>query len=159
MATSPVPSVAQQPTPQAMLFVAFALSLTTWKLGCTPGSAQRPRERSVPARDIAAVQQEMTSAKQRFGLAGHVRGVSGYEAGRDGLWLHRWLVAQGVEHVVVASSSMAVHRRHRRAKTDRLALHKVLTMLLRPRAGAKRVWRVVRVPRGEEEDRRHLHRA
>jgi len=90
MATSPGIGMEQQPTPRATLFMAFELSLNTWKLGCTTGSAQRPRERSVPARDLAAVQQEITRAKQRFGLPEDVQVLSCYEAGRDGFWLHRW---------------------------------------------------------------------
>ena len=50
-------------------------------------------------------------------------------------------------------------RRGRLAKTDRLDVHKLLTMLLRYVAGEKRVWSIVRVPSIEEEDRRQLHRA
>ena len=57
------------------------------------------------------------------------------------------------------SSSIEVNRRHRRAKTDRLDVHKLLTMLLRYVAGETRVWSIVRVPSMEEEDRRQLHRA
>jgi transposase len=68
-------------------------------------------------------------------------------------------VAQGVENVVVDSSSLAVNRRHRRAKTARLAGHQRLILLLRDVAGATRVWSIVRVPSREEEDRRQLHRA
>jgi transposase len=64
-----------------------------------------------------------------------------------------------VENGVVDSSSIAVNRRHRRAKTDRLEVHKLLTMLLRHVAGEQRVWSIVRVPSVEEEDRRQLHRA
>jgi transposase len=159
MATSPGIGMEQQPTPRATLFMAFELSLNTWKLGFTTGSAQRPRERSVPARDLAAVQQEITRAKQRFGLPEEAQVFSCYEAGRDGFWLHRWLVAQGVKNFVVDSSSIEVNRRRRRAKTDRLDVHKLLTMLLRHIAGERRVWSVVRVPSVEEEDRRQLHRA
>jgi transposase len=59
----------------------------------------------------------------------------------------------------VDSSSIEVKRRHRRAKTDRLDVHKLLTMLLRHVAGEPRVWRIIRVPSVEEEDRRHRHRA
>jgi hypothetical protein len=68
MATSPGIGMAQQPTPRATWFMAFELRLHTWKLGFTPGSAQRPRERRVPARALAAVQQAITRATQRFGL-------------------------------------------------------------------------------------------
>jgi hypothetical protein len=34
------------------LFLAFAWSANQWKLGCTTGTAQRPRERNVPARHM-----------------------------------------------------------------------------------------------------------
>jgi hypothetical protein len=43
-----------------------------------------------------------------------------FEAGRDGFWLARWLAKQGIEVHVVHSSSVAVSREHRRAKTNRL---------------------------------------
>jgi transposase len=43
-----------------------------------------------------------------------------FEAGRDGFWLARWLVARGVEAHVIHPSRVAVSREHRRAKTDRL---------------------------------------
>jgi transposase len=84
MATAIMTDIAQYPTPRATLFLAFELSLNTWKLGFTIGSAQRPRERSVPARDLAAVQQEILRAKQRFELPEDVQVISWYAAGRDG---------------------------------------------------------------------------
>ena len=85
--------------------------------------------------------------------------ISCYEADRDGFWLHCWLVTQGVANCGVDSSSIEGNRRHRRAKTDRLDVQKLRTMLLRHAAGERKVWRIVRVPRVEEEDRRQLHRA
>jgi transposase len=63
-----------------------------------------------------------------------------------------------VENCVVDSASMEVNRRYRRAKTDRLDVHKLLTMLWRHAAGEKKVWSVVRVPSVVDEDRRQLHR-
>ena len=85
--------------------------------------------------------------------------LSGYEAGRDGFWRHRWLVPPGVAHGVVDSSSLEVKRRHRRAQTARLEVQQLLTRLLRPTAGERKGWRSVRGPRGEEEARRQLPRA
>jgi transposase len=120
--------------------------------------AQLPRERTIPAGDVARLQQEIARAKQRFGLSEDARVMSCYEAGRDGFWLHRYLVAQGITNHVIDSASIEVNRRQRRAKTDRLDVHKLLTMLLRHMAGEKKVWSVVRVPSVDEEDRRHLHR-
>jgi len=84
--------------------------------------------------------------------------LSCYEAGRDGFWLHRALTAQGVTNLVVDSSSIEVNRRRRRAKSDRLDVRKLLTMLLRYATGERRVWHVVHVPTPAEEDRRQLHR-
>jgi transposase len=81
-----------------------------------------------------------------------------YEAGRDGFWLHRFLLSHDVENSVVDSASIEVNRRYRRAKTDRLDVHKLLTMLLRHTAGEKKVWSIVRVPSVIDEDRRQLHR-
>jgi transposase len=89
MTRSRMTGVEQHQTPRATLFLAFELSLNAWKLGFSPGSAQRPRERRVPAREIPAGQQEITKAKQRFGVPADARVVSCYEAGRDGFWLHR----------------------------------------------------------------------
>ena len=63
--------------------------------------------------------------------------VSGYEAGRDGCWLHRFFVSQGVEDPMVDSARIEVHRCYRRAKTDHLEVHKLLTMRLRHAAGEK----------------------
>jgi hypothetical protein len=53
---------------------------------------------------------------------------------------------------------MEVNRRHRRVKMDRLDVHKLLTMPRRHIGGEQKVWRVVRVPSAEVEDRRQRHR-
>jgi transposase len=85
--------------------------------------------------------------------------VSCYEAGRDGFWLHRFLLSLGVENLVVDSSSIEVNRRSRRAKTDRLDAQKLLMMLIRHDLGEEgRVFSVVRVPSVEQEAERQLHR-
>ena len=59
---------------------------------------------------------------------------------------------------MVDSASIAVNRRHRRAKTDRLDVNKLLTMWLRHVAGERKVSSVVRVPSIADEDRRQLQR-
>ena len=66
---------------------------------------------------LQMLQQEVTRAKQRFGLPKDARVMSCYEAGRDGFWLHRYLVAHDVENLVIDSASIEVNRRQRRAKT------------------------------------------
>ena len=158
MATSTTSRIEQDSFSQPTLYLAFELGKNTWKLGFTIGIAQQPRERTIPAGALETLQKEITRAKQRFGLPEDACVVSCYEAGRDGFWLHRYLVAHGVTNHVIDSASIEVNRRQRRAKTDRLDVHKLLMMLLRHMAGERKVWSVVRVPSVEEEDRRQLHR-
>jgi transposase len=97
-------------------------------------------------------------SKKRFGLSKDAHVKSCYEAGRDGFWIHRYLVSEGVENVIVDSSSIEVNRRKRRVKTDRLDLGRLLMLLIRDHYGEPKVWSVVRVPTEEEEDRRQRHR-
>jgi transposase len=92
-------------------------------------------------------------------MPGGVPIVSGYEAGRDGFWRHRSLRHCGVAKVVVDAASIAVNRRARRAKTDRVAVEQLLRLLIRSHHGEQRGWSVVHVPSVEEEDARRLPRA
>jgi transposase len=164
---------------QPHLYIAFELSQKKWLLGFTIGFGQKPRLRTIAARDLSALQHEIRLARQRFDLADDVQVVSCYEAGRDGFWLHRYLLSIGVTNLVVDSASIEVNRRARQStpapvggagETDRLDLGKLLTMLtpalhrtqcgasVRYHAGEKKVWSVVHVPSPTVEDNRHLHR-
>jgi transposase len=145
-------------TTEAILCVAFELSEKTWKLGFTTGHGQKPRERSMPARNHERVLDEIAQAKRRLGLPETAPVVSCDEAGREGFWLHRFLRAQGITNPVVDSSSLEVNRRRRRAKSDGLDVRKLLSMLMRYAQGERQVWQVGKVPSVEAEDQRHLHR-
>ena len=145
-------------TAAGILFMAFELSDKTWKLGFTTGPGQKPRERNVAARNQERVLEEIASAKRRLGLPETAPVVSCYEAGRDGFWLHRFLLAHGITNHVVDSSAIEVSRRQRRAKSDGLDVRKLLSMLMRYHPGEQKVWQVVKVPSMEAEDQRHLHR-
>lgn len=140
------------------LYLAFELGGKTWKLAITTGPGQAPRLRTVPARDLTRVADELTRAKARFHLDPDAPVVSCYEAGRDGFWLHRALMAQGIENVVIDPSSIAVDRRLRRAKTDRLDAGRLVVQLMNAAAGDRRGWREVRVPSVAAEADRHLQR-
>ncbi len=148
----------QSTTTEATLFVAFELREKTWKLGCTTGHGQKPRERTVSARQQERVLDEIAQAKHRLGLPETAPVVSCSEAGRDGFWLHRLLQARGITNHVVDSSSIEVNRRRRRAKSDGLDVRQLLRMLIRYADGARQGWQVVKVPSVEAEDHRHLHR-
>jgi transposase len=141
-----------------VLYMALELSERTWKV-LFAAPAGRRRERSVAARDVTALVGEIAAAKRRLGLSAQARVVSCYEAGRDGFWLDRALRANGIDNLVVDSSSIEVARRARRAKTDRVDLVKLMGLLLRWVRGEAKVWSVVRVPSTEAEDIRQLSRS
>ena len=140
------------------LHLAFELSLKDWKLAFSVGLADPPVVRRIKAGDLEALAGVIDQAKKKLGLTAKAAVVSCYEAGREGFWLHRYLVSVGIENIVVDSASIEVNRRMRRAKSDRLDAAKLVTMLIRWHAGEKKVWSVVCVPSAKDEDRRHLHR-
>jgi transposase len=80
-----------------VLYLAFELSWTSWKLAFTIGAGQKPRLRSIAARDTDALLLEIQKAKHRFGLPEATPVISCYEAGRDGFWLDRFLEHHGPE--------------------------------------------------------------
>src|SRR2546427_623743 len=100
---------------EATLFVAFELREKTWKLGFTTGHGQKPRERTVTARQQERVLDEIAEATRRLRLPDTAPVVSCDEAGREGFWLHRFLQGHGITNQVVDSSAIEVNRRRRRA--------------------------------------------
>jgi transposase len=143
-------------TNQKVLHMAFELSNRTWKLAFSDGS--KVRYVTIDARKLYQIKNAISKARKRFGLDEDLKVLSCYEAGRDGFWLHRYLLSCGIENLVVDSSSIEVNRRKRRAKTDRIDAGKLLGMLMRYHGGEKKVWSVVRVPNVEQEDGRNLGR-
>ena len=85
-------------TKAAVLHVAFELN-SKWKLGFSDGN--KMRFKSIDARNLEQLEEEIEKAKNRFRLDNDVRIVSCYEAGRDGFWLHRYLLSHGIGNVVV----------------------------------------------------------
>ena len=143
---------------QPVLYLALELGWDSWKLAFATGPGAAPRRRDMPARDVPGLSREIAAAKRRLRLPADCPVVSCYEAGRDGFWLHRCLLAQGVQNMVVDSASIEVNRRQRRAKSDGLDAAKLLSMLIRYVGGEPKVWSVVQVPTVEQEDARQLHR-
>ena len=122
-----------------VLYLAFELGNEGWGLGLSTGLGQSARRRKVEAGDLKSVREEIRAAKKRFELAKTAEVKSCYEAGRDGFWLHRCLLSEGIENIVVDSASIEVSRRSKRAKTDDLDVEKLLMMLIRYHNGEKRV--------------------
>jgi len=117
--------------PTTYLLMAFELGKRSWKLGFSAGLGQRPRVRQIPAGAVGLIDKEIIHAKMRLGLSLEAPAISCDEAGRDGFWLHRYLVAHEITNHVVDSASIEVNRRARQAKTDRLDLAGLLSLLAR----------------------------
>lgn len=135
---------------EGILYVALELGKMKWRVGSTTGLGQKPRQVWIRGGDRVGLRKEIERAKQRFGLSQAAQVRSCYEAGRDGFWLHRFLMQWGVQNHVVDSSSIEVNRRARRAKTDRLDVEKLLRLLIRYGLGENKVWSVVHVPSVQE---------
>ena len=142
----------------SVLFVAFELAKRQWKLALTSGFGVTAIIRTVASGDWRGVELALAAARRHFQLAADVPVVSCYEAGRDGFWIHRALVARGLGNRVVDSSSIDVKRRRRRMKTDRIDAIKLVQMLVRAWAGEADVWSEVRVPSPAVEAARHVSR-
>lgn len=149
---------AQFTTTTPVLYVSFELGWSEWKLAFSTGLAQAPRLRTVGARKLPVLLEEIAKAKKRFGLPAETAVISCYEAGRDGFWLHRYLAAQGIDNAVIDSASIETSRRGRRAKTDPIDAVALLNKLIRRHLGDDKGWKIVRVPQPTEEDARHVHR-
>lgn len=143
---------------EPVLFVAFELGKKDWKLGITSGFGVTPWVRTVGSGDWAAVERAIAHSRARFGVPATAVVVSCYEAGRDGFWIHRALVARGIQNRVVDSASIEVNRRARRAKTDRIDAVKLVQMLVRAWSGERQVWSEVRVPTSAAEAVRQVSR-
>src|SRR5260370_39185965 len=107
----------------ATLFVSLELSRSTWvATSLALGSRKMSKHTLVggDARKLLDLLGRLKSrAEQR--IAAPVKVVAIQEAGPDGFWIHRLLEATGVESHFVDPASIAVPRRHRRAKTDPIA--------------------------------------
>lgn len=138
------------------LVVALELSGTSWEVGAVvPGVVRRPRRR-LQARDLAELLRSVERWKSEALGAGRIvqRVALTYEAGRDGFWIARYLLAQGIEVHVMHPASIPVDRRNRRPKSDRIDLDMLLRTFLAWLRGEPRVCSMVRIPSEAEEDRR-----
>lgn len=140
----------------SVLYIALELSNKKWKLGFSNG--EKVRQVVIEAGDLAALKGQIMLAKAKLRLDKGCPVRSCYEAGRDGFWLHRHLVEEGVDNAVIDSASIEVNRRRRRAKTDGMDVQSLLRLLIRYWAGERKVMSIVRVPSIEAEDQRRLHR-
>jgi hypothetical protein len=114
-----------------------------------PGASRQPRERLDP-RDAAGLLKAVERWTAEASAAGKTirRVVLTCEAGRDGCWIARHLLARGIELHIMHPASIPVDRKPRRAKTDRLDLDMLLRAFLAWLRGEPRACSMVYPRRG-----------
>lgn len=126
----------------------------------SPGNGEKMSKHSVPAGDLVGLLTLFGKMRERCeaktGCDYPI--VSIQEAGLDGFWIHRVLEKEGIESHVVDPASIAISRRRKRAKTDRIDGEALLRTLMAYKRGEPRVCAMVRAPSPDEEDRRRICR-
>ena len=142
------------------LFASLELSKSKWVVTMnSPGSEKFSRHTVEGGNGgclLGLLSRWRGKAEERYGVA--IKTVVIQEAGLDGFWIHRLLLANGIESHVVDAGSIAVARRHRRAKTDSIDGETLLRTLMAWGRGERRVCSMVQAPSPEDEDRRRLTR-
>jgi len=135
------------------LAVVVEMSEASWLVaGLVPGIDRQPLKRFEPDPDalLRLLERWQAEAMKAGRTIGRV--TLAYEAGRDGFWLARWLQARGIEVYVIHSTSVAVSREHRRAKTDRLDTAMLMRVFLGWLRGERGHCGMVAIPTLEAED-------
>jgi len=135
------------------LIAAVELSQSSWLVSAiVPGLERQPQKKLEP--DPSALLKRLERWRDEGVKAGRTirRIVLAFEAGRDGFWLVRWLRKRGIETHVIHSTSVAVSREHRRAKTDRLDLAMLMRVFLGWLRGERKHCSMVAIPTLEQED-------
>jgi transposase len=103
------------------IIAVIELSQSSWLVaGMLPGIERQPCKKLEPSPErLLALLHRWRDDAVRAGRM-ITRIALAFEASRDGFWLARWLAARGIETHLIHTSSLAVSREHRRAKTDRL---------------------------------------
>ena len=140
--------------------VALELSKTSWVCAvAVPGEASAAIHK-LKARDVARLIGILDSsrAKAERHLGRPIEMVLCYEAGYDGFWLARVLIAHGIRTIVFDPASFLMPRRGRRAKTDRLDAEGMTRTLRTWLAGDREVARDVQIPSVAQEDAKRIAR-
>jgi transposase len=143
------------------IFVSLELSRSKWVItSLSPGAGEKLSKRELPAGSAGILLEHFAELRRKAqARAGEEFAIVAIqEAGLDGFWLHRVLEREGVESHVVDAASIAVPRRRRRAKTDRIDGEALLRVLLAYKRGEPRVCAMVHPPTPEAEDRRRITR-
>jgi transposase len=141
------------------LIAVIELSQSSWLVGGVVPGVEREPLKKLDADPEAVLQllqrwrDEATKAGRRI-----TRIAAAFEAGRDGLWLARWLRTRSIEAHVIHPTSVAVSREHRRAKTDRIDVGLLKRAFLGWLRGEPEHCRMVAIPTLAVEDARRPNR-
>ena len=142
------------------LFASLELSKARWLVTVSAPGSDKLSRHQVPGGDGQALLELLwrlqAAAARRTGAPVMIIVIQ--EAGLDGFWIHRLLVQNGITSHVVDPASIAINRRHRRAKTDKIDGVKLLRTLMAWMRGERQVCTMVQPPSPEDEDRRRLAR-
>jgi transposase len=133
--------------------IVVEMSQSSWLVaGVVPGLDRRPLKKVDP--NPTTLLRLLVGWREQAARSGQLvsRIVLAFEAGRDGFWLARWLRARDIESYVIHSTSVAVSREHRRAKTDRLDTEMLIRVFLGWLRGESRHCKMVAVPTLSPED-------
>src|ERR1044071_1300729 len=129
-----------------VVHVAIELSFSSWLIAARLPGAEKARLHRIAGGDTTAllvlIAELRARASARLGQAVEV--ACCFEAGRDGVWLHRLLTAHGITAYVLEPTSILVNRRARRAKTDRLDAEGMLRVLAAWLAGDRQICKIGR---------------
>ena len=141
------------------LVAVIEMGARSWLVAASVPSVERQPLKKIDP-DAAAVLRLIERWRGEAVEAGRTiaRIVVAYEAGRDGFWLARWLIARGIEVHVIHSASVAVSRERKRAKTDRLDVAMLMRVLLGWLRGERGHCGMVAIPTLEQEDARRPSR-
>jgi len=141
------------------LVAVIELSLDSWLVGAiVPGIARNPLKKLAPDQEtllnlLLRWRDEAVKAGRKI-----KRIAVAFEAGRDGVWLARWLLARGIEAHVIHPTSVAVSREQRRAKTDRLDIGLLQRSFMGWLRSERKHCSMVAIPSIEEEDAKRPNR-
>jgi transposase len=160
MSAHPTPIQAAAQLQANTLFASLELSKARWLVTVSAPGSDKLSRHQVPGGDGQALLELLwrlqAAAARRTGAPVMIIVIQ--EAGLDGFWIHRLLVQNGITSHVVDPASIAVNRRHRRAKTDKIDGVKLLRTLMAWMRGERQVCTMVQPPSPEDEDRRRLAR-
>src|SRR5262245_4066650 len=116
----------------APVHCALELSKSSWLLAIQSPDWPQPSLYRIKGGDIDGLISQLLIARDRCAKSiGEVPSITlCYEIGYDAFWLARFLMARGVQCLVVDPASLKVNRRRRRAKTDRIDVGMLLRALI-----------------------------